>query len=936
MSQRSVGVRLARTVGAGLLIVLGPFVLGLWGCGDSTTSEEYLSRAEDYLAEGDFSAAVIELRNSIREDPTNAEARLRLGELHLRYARFAAAEKELTRARDLGIEEAKLIAPLSRAWNAQGGAEKTLAEFRLDNSTPPEDVTSIAIARGWAYASLGKTDDAARSFEAALVQDKENPEALVGLGRLALADGDPERAQEYLERAIAAAPNQSDALEFRGELAMANNKPEEAVAAYQVLFDKVPQNPFYELELARAQVAADMNDEAIVHLESLLKRAPQQPDINYLRALAAYREKDFETAKAASDRALAVASRHLPSMLISGASAFALEQYELAANRLKVYVAQVPADDRARRLYGATLMRMGANQEAREVLEPLAEKTTDDAELLAAVATAAVLSGDLRAGAKYFEQVAALQPDNAGVRAQIGVIKVSLGEEEQGLEDLERAIKADPALDRAQVQLILTYLKQREFDEAIAAAERLQEASPDNPTGPTLVGIAQAGKGDIKAAKAAFRRALEIKPGAPDASGNLAGLELREGNTEEALAILHEALEKNPGHLRTLLRVAQLEHQTGEAAKAEERLEVYIKDHPDALLPRLALARFLLGDGEPQHALDLVEGKLARNPDNAALLAIVGQGRLAVGRPADAANVLRRLVEKQPQSADAHFLLAQAYQAVGDQGGYRVELEKTLELAPDRLPAKFQLASLAAQQGDMTTAKTLVGELTAAAPEDPNVIELEGGIAIRENRPADAVEYYKKAATLRPHDNVILKLAEAQRRAGDPEGGRETLRSWVEEHPDDVRVRSTLGTMELTDKHYEAAKEQFAAIVEAESDNAVALNNLAWLLWNEDDAESALPHAERAVELAPDSPAVADTAGIVHLKLGNIGRAVTLLRKAAARLPDNAEVQYHYAQALAAQGSSEEARDVLRSALSKGGAFSERADAEALLKKLGG
>ena len=189
---------------------------------------------------------------------------------------------------------------------------------------------------------------------------------------------------------------------------------------------------------------------------------------------------------------------------------------------------------------------------------------------------------------------------------------------------------------------------------------------------------------------------------------------------------------------------------------------------------------------------------------------------------------------------------------------------------------------------------------------------------------------------MRPHDNVILKLAEAQRRAGDPEGGRATLKGWVEEHPDDVRVRAVLGNMDLTEKRYDAAKEQYAAIAEAEPDNVLALNNLAWLLWNEDDAESALPYAERAVERAPDNPAVADTAGIVHLRLGNTGRALTLLRKAATRLPDNAEVQYHYAQALAAQGNSKEALEVLKRALSNGGNFSERAEAEALLKELGG
>ena len=351
------------------------------------------------------------------------------------------------------------------------------------------------------------------------------------------------------------------------------------------------------------------------------------------------------------------------------------------------------------------------------------------------------------------------------------------------------------------------------------------------------------------------------------------------------MALLHEALEQNPDHLRTLLRVAQLEYQTGETEKAKERLDAYIDKHADALAPRIALAQFHLREGEPQRALDLVEGQLALNPDNTALMVIVGQGRLAAGRTGDAVEVMKRLVEKQPQSTEAHFLLARAYKAAGDQSGHRTELETILKLSARFQLAKYQLASLATQQGDMTTAKRLAAELKEVAPEDPNVMELEGAIAIRENRPADAVAHFKKAAEIRPYDNVILKLAEAQRLAGDPEGGRATLKGWVEMHPDDVRVRAVLGNMDLTEKRYDAAKEQYAAIVEAEPDNVLALNNLAWLLWNAGDAEGALPYAERAVERAPDNPAVADTAGIVHLRLGNTGRALTLLRKAATRSP---------------------------------------------------
>jgi FimV-like protein len=100
-------------------------------------------------------------------------------------------------------------------------------------------------------------------------------------------------------------------------------------------------------------------------------------------------------------------------------------------------------------------------------------------------------------------------------------------------------------------------------------------------------------------------------------------------------------------------------------------------------------------------------------------------------------------------------------------------------------------------------------------------------------------------------------------------------------------------------------------------------------------SDDALAHARRAHELAPDDPAVKDTLGVALLAEGKVDEALALLREAANKLPDNVEIAYHYAQALARGGDKDQARQVLRRVLDTGQAFSQRQEAEALLRELG-
>jgi cellulose synthase operon protein C len=107
-------------------------------------------------------------------------------------------------------------------------------------------------------------------------------------------------------------------------------------------------------------------------------------------------------------------------------------------------------------------------------------------------------------------------------------------------------------------------------------------------------------------------------------------------------------------------------------------------------------------------------------------------------------------------------------------------------------------------------------------------------------------------------------------------------------------------------------------------------------LWQNGEVSAALPHIKAALELAPESPEVQDTAGIVFLAAGDAAGAVALLRKAAKARPKDATIHYHLAQALHALGESRQAREILEQVLANGTLFPERTQAEGLLKQLDG
>ena len=111
-------------------------------------------------------------------------------------------------------------------------------------------------------------------------------------------------------------------------------------------------------------------------------------------------------------------------------------------------------------------------------------------------------------------------------------------------------------------------------------------------------------------------------------------------------------------------------------------------------------------------------------------------------------------------------------------------------------------------------------------------------------------------------------------------------------------------------RDYKTAARHYQAIVVLQPDNAMFLNNLAWVSGELGDPK-ALSYAEKAATLAPATPAILDTLGTLLVKKGDVTQGLEKLRKAAQLAPNASDIRLHLAKALIKAGDKSAARKEL-------------------------
>lgn len=911
------------------LVVVAVLLLGSM----AAHAKDYVASAKEHISQDQLRSAVIELKNALQANPKDPEARLLLGTTYLRAGDPVSADKELRRAAELGVARDRWLIPLAHALLWQNQADEVLERVTPEKGDSKALKLEIHVVR--ANVGLAKGDDDLLREELSKAQalDPNDAQVLLVEAHLARRNGNTEQAWQRLNRALQSDPRLVEAYLVKGRWLYLDKRFGEAISAYNEALKLNPHHPNARTAKAAAHLAANQLDAAEKELDAMGAGADRRVLNRYMRALLSLGRGHTSEAENQLREVLRSVPDFAPAHLLLGAVSYQQGQMETAESHLSRYLAIDPSNSKAAKLLSVVRLKRGDPSGALQVLEPRISIVKDDAQFLAILGTAYMKQGDFSKGSDYLTQAAALAPDAAAIRTQLGISELGAGDADRATAQLQAALQLDPDMLQADLLLVLVHIRQGQYDEAVKAAQEMAKRHPDNPLPYNMIGAAYMSKNAPEEARKYLRRALEIDPKFSTARLNLARLDLAAGDDAAAQKTLEQALAQDPGDLNVLIALAQLAERAGDKEQLRARLQEARSTNPDAIEPQLLLTRLHLSEGSPLKALSLARQLASEHPRDPVVLRNLGQAQLAASEKASAVVTFERLVGLQEKSEEAYYLLARAKMINDDLAGAARTVDKALELNPRHVASLMLRTTVAMKQNKPDRALATAQTVQRLYPDSGLGFQLEGGVELERGRYQAAEQALAKAYQRAPSADVAVSLYKAHKSMNDVPKALEALERWLKHSPDDARVRLLLASQYQAGGQNEQAIEQYELVREAQPGNVVAWNNLAWLYLEQGDSR-ALQYAERAYGLEPQRPEVLDTFGWILLQQGQARAGLEKLRAAASKAPHLPSIQYHVAVALERIGDAAGARNELQRILGSQRPFSERAEAEQMLKRL--
>lgn len=915
-------------VGLAALILLAGAVLG-WRMATAPDPAAHFADAEAARKREDFDSAIIHYKNVLVDAPDHLEARWRLGQVYLRIKDTPAALATLEAAQSIGTAHAEFWLDLAHAELDAGHHEEALRT--LSRYQGPDRTAADALAAR-ARVGLGETGAARTLLQSATARDPAAASLQLATARLALSEKDLDGAEAAVRKALTATPTDPDALLLLGRIQMLKGQPAEAGESYREASEQRSGVVEGLIGMAEAQLTEGRLDAAEETITRIGSKARGTVGYEYLRGWLTYQRQQWSAAEELLGTVVSAAPRHPQALLMLADACYQQARYNQAETHLKAFNAAYPDQPAALKLLATVYLKQRRSADALQALAPLATRDDLDAGTLALLSFANYSEGQVEAGREYLERAQALAPESPMLRTQAALGTIASGDAEGGIAELERLADEEGQASPRQA-LTFVHLMKGDVDAAAESARALVDMAPSSPQAHNLLGIALAKQGDRAAARTAIEKALSLDGKFAPALANLGLLALADKQVEAGEKYLRDALAASPGHTVASLALASLLAERKDDVEADRVLEAAIAATPDAASPRWQLAARRLRAGDTEGALALARAAHARSDGAPEADLTWGVFLARAGQPQEALAVLEKLHADAPDSVRIAVALAEAGRVAGRPEVTQRALRAALRAQPDDARLRWRLFQAELQMKAFDAARELLSRLEKSADAPTLAAQARAELAAAQGQHADAVVMFEALHAKSLTTATVLRLVEAQRQAGQMEEALRTLDAWLAEHPDDLQANLSRGSLALASADEETAVTHFERALAHAPGNAVALNNLAWLYDQREDAR-ALDYAQRAYAALPDSAETADTLGWILARQATADRALPLLEKARTLLPEEPNIRYHQAYAWAKAGRQEQAREALEALLKDTPAFDAEPEARALLRRL--
>ncbi len=919
--------------------LLALVLVGATGCGDKSPTE-LVESARTSIGKQDHKTAIVELKAAIQKQPDSAEARMLLGQAYLETGDYDSADKEFTKARELGAPADRLTPLHARLLLMTGAHARLIEEVRPGPTLGMAALATVHAYRARSHLALGNREAAQKDLAEGERSDPQHPEVLFAKAVMARETGRPDLAMALVDAALARDDALRDALYFKAHLLTEEGKDAAALAVYRQITAAHPGEYLAHLSTAKLlmkQGGAKGTEQALKEADAALKAAeaaaPASPLVKYARAVFEYTRGNLNEANNAILQVLKLSPDHLPSLLVQAMIGEGLGNFEQSRRSAERVWAQLPDNTDAARLVASGRLRTNDVKGAEEILLPLLKKRPDDAQILALAGELYMRKREYDKAMAYLDRATALRPDSARLLDLRVSGRLAKGEVGRAMTELQEAARAGRTQGRADLALTLLHLQRKEFDQALAQTAALAKVFPDNPVVFQLRAAAHLGKQDRKAARETLEQALALKPDFFPAAFSLARLDLEDKKPAAARKRFESILDQDKNNLRAMLALADLAAGEGREKESVQWLEKAARADAKALAPRARLVQHHLANKRYKEALEIANALAQTAPDSAEAMALLAQVQLSSGDATASIASLEKALRLAPGTPELHYRLALAQLAAKRTREARANLEKALAAERGHVQALDTLIQLDVSENKADAALARIRQIQARFPDSHIGYDREGALHMAQGRPALAIPAYRQAIERGAQAGTLIMLHRALLATGKVAEADQELTRWLGTHPQDQAAKAYFAEYKMLRGEDHAAIAQYEQLLRDTPDNPIMLNNLAVLYQRTGDSR-ALATAQRALELAPESATVLDTLGWILVGQDQAAKGLELLRKALDKVPEADTIRYHYAVALAQSGQRDKARQELTRLVQGKRDFPELQEAKALLGKL--
>lgn len=453
----------------------------------------------------------------------------------------------------------------------------------------------------------------------------------------------------------------------------------------------------------------------------------------------------------------------------------------------------------------------------------------------------------------------------------------------------KQALQADPENDEALTGLALVFSDLGDTKSAADMLKRAGDKRPDVNTFARLAGFYENMR-DYADAAEAWKKAIPLASDTEQIKLQMQlGLDLVAARKyDEALALYLALQKENPKEIEIPWQISEIYRLKGQYDKAQEQLDKAKQLDPTNLDVRASEVDLLDAEGKTSAAItelnSLLDDTKKSDPSDAEKVRRarwyerLGQLCRSANRTDEAVAAFRQIGLIDSDAAPgAEGEIIETYINAHNLKAAMQEADAALKKFPDDKGVVAEHATVLGEMGRTDEAANEIRGLMKAEKSRELLITL--------------AQIYEKGKRFKEEAKVLDDATEASK-TPDEKAGVEFVR----------------GAMYERMKSYDAAEASFRKVIDAQPDNAGALNYLGYMLADQNTKlDEAQKMIARAVELDPLNGAYLDSLGWVYYRQNQLDQAEASLQKAIARLSTDPTVHDHLGDVYLKQGKVKEA-----------------------------